>query len=152
MLPSIVISDTSGLILLTKINQLSLLPQLFHTCYLTPTVAAEYRQPLPGWLQIRTPVGHLPADLLTRAIHAGEYSALVLAQEIPGSLLLLDDAPARQLARQLELPFTGTAGLLVPAKKQGFILAVRPLIIELRAVGMWLTDEVAERICRAAGE
>ena len=147
-----IIADTSCLILLSKIGRLNLLPQLFGGCRITPAVAAEYGLAIPAWLEIQEPTVRLPAQLLTRSIHAGEHSALALALELPGSLLILDDEPARRLAQQLRLRFTGTVGLLALAKSQGLLLSVRPVAAELRAVGMWLSDAVAERVCRAAGE
>ena len=147
-----IIADTSCLILLTKIGRLNLLSQLFGGCRITPAVAAEYGLDIPAWLEIQAPIARLPAPLLTRSIHVGEHSALALALELPGSLLILDDAPARRLAQQLRLRFTGTVGLLALAKDRGLLLHVRPVVAELRAAGMWLTDAVAERVCRAAGE
>lgn len=152
MLPSIIISDTSCLILLTRIGQLALLPRLCNSCYITPDIAAEYGAALPDWLHIRTPAHPLPPEIAPRALHAGERSALALARELPDSLLVLDDSPARKLASQLHLSFTGTIGLLLLAKTHGLLPAIRPLLAELRETGMWLTDEVADQVCRLAGE
>ena len=147
-----IIADTSCLILLTKIGRLDLLPRLFDGCRITPAVAAEYGLAIPTWLEIQAPTARLPAMLLTRSIHVGEHSALALALELPGSLLVLDDEPARRLAQKLQLRFTGTVGLLALAKARGLLLNIRPVVAELRAAGMWLSDAVAERVCRAAGE
>ncbi|MFD1874978.1 DUF3368 domain-containing protein [Hymenobacter bucti] len=150
---SIIISDTSCLILLTKIGYLKLLPELFGQCLITPTVAAEFGQPLPTWLAVRAPLGAVPAELLTRQHDAGERSAIALALELPGSVLILDDAPARQLAQYLQLPFTGTLGVLALAKARGLLPQLRPIVEQLRTIGgMWLSDAVAERVCREAGE
>ncbi|UYZ63539.1 DUF3368 domain-containing protein [Hymenobacter weizhouensis] len=151
-LPSVIISDTNGLILLTKIGWLELLRNLFSRCFITPIVAAEYGRPLPEWLEVHSPAGSLPEGIILRSIHPGEYSALVLALETPDSLLLLDDAPARQVAQQLQLSHTGTLGLLILAKSRGLLAHVRPVLAELRAAGMWVSDAVAENICQAAGE
>ncbi|MDO7887054.1 DUF3368 domain-containing protein [Hymenobacter cheonanensis] len=118
----------------------------------TPTVAAEYGASLPSWLQIVAPMQPQPTALTAYQLDAGEHSALALALELSDCFLILDDNAARRAANQLALAFTGTAGLLVLAKKRGIIPAVRPLLEELRTAGMWLSDQVAERVCRAAGE
>ena len=115
-------------------------------------MAAEFGLPLPDWLHVRAPSQELPAALVTRQHHAGECSALALALELPSSLLILDDAPARQLAAALNLTFTGTVGILSLTKLRGLIPRLRPVLDELRSVGMWLSDHVAERVCREAGE
>lgn len=115
-------------------------------------MALEYEEDLPGWLRVAAPTQPHPTALAAYQLDAGEYSALALALELPDCFVILDDNAARRATQQLHLPFTGTAGLLVLAKKQGVISAVRPLLAQLRAQGMWLTDAVAERVCRAAGE
>ena len=131
---------------------MGLLQQLFGVCLITPAVAAEYGLALPAWLRVQVPRRGLPAELLTSRIHAGEHSALALALEIPGSVLVLDDAPARQLASKLHLRFTGTLGLLVLAKERGLLPQIRPVLKQLQDAGMWLSASVAERVCREAGE
>ncbi|WP_394349949.1 DUF3368 domain-containing protein [Hymenobacter baengnokdamensis] len=108
--------------------------------------------PLPEWLHVKSPLRELPLALVTHQHHAGERSALALAQEIPGSLLVLDDAPARQLAALLHLTFTGTVGILILAKARGRLPLLRRVLAELRAAGMWLAESVVERACREAGE
>lgn len=150
--PFSVISDASCLILLAKIGHLPLLQQLFTTSFVTPTVAAEYGDDLPAWIQLATPVQPRPPELAAYVLDAGEFSALALALEMPDCFVVLDDNAARRAAHQLHLSFTGTAGLLVLAKKRGIIPSVRPLLAALRTAGMWLSDQVAERVCRAAGE
>jgi len=48
----LVIADTSCLILLGKINQLSLLQDFFKEVYITEEVNIEYGEPLPNWIKI----------------------------------------------------------------------------------------------------
>jgi hypothetical protein len=66
-----------------------------------------------------------PADsaLLVRLrveLDAGEAEAIALAAEL-GAPVILDDRPARRRARALGLQVTGSAGVLVVAKEDGFI-------------------------------
>jgi len=52
MLRSIVISDTSSLIVLTKIGQLDLLPKLYSQIITSPEIVSEFGNPLPYWIQV----------------------------------------------------------------------------------------------------
>ncbi|EMO87273.1 toxin-antitoxin system, toxin component, PIN domain protein [Leptospira noguchii str. 2001034031] len=48
-----VISNTSCLILLGKIERLFLLRELYGTVYITETVSEEFNEPLPDFVKIR---------------------------------------------------------------------------------------------------
>ena len=51
----IIISDTSCLILLSKIDELTLLSKLSKNIFITPTVQKEFGSNLPSWIQIKKP-------------------------------------------------------------------------------------------------
>lgn len=48
-----IISDTSCLIVLTKIEKLDILKGLFGEVIITPAIAKEYQLPLPEWIKVR---------------------------------------------------------------------------------------------------
>ena len=55
-------------------------------------------------------------------LHAGEVEVMILAQETPkADLVVLDDNAAKKTAKFLGLKVTGTLGVILKAKKQGFI-------------------------------
>src|SRR5262245_10261753 len=85
------------------------------------------------WLTIRRPAS-APALPLVHDLGPGETEALMLALESPGTIVVLDDALARRVAESLNLPFTGTLGLLLDAKKLGLIQAVQPHLDRLQAL------------------
>lgn len=65
----------------------------------------------------------------------------------------MDDEQPKQLAKALGIACLGTLGVLKLAKEQGLIDQLRPLVAQLPTTGgRWLTDAVAERGCREAGE
>ena len=49
----IVITDTSCLIALTKINVLHLLQKLFDSVVITEEIYMEFGEPLPEWIEVR---------------------------------------------------------------------------------------------------
>jgi predicted nucleic acid-binding protein len=147
---------------LHQVNQLFILPAL-STAVIIP--AAVDRELAAGrssgrnvpdtaflsWAVIRSPIATLPLPDAAQ-LGAGESDALWLALESPDSIVVLDDGPARRVAAQLALPFTGTLGLLVDAKKRGVIPAVRAVLDKLEYHGFHMSPGLREVILRAAGE
>lgn len=60
---------------------------------------------------MRQPAGRLLLPIVAD-LGPGEREALALGTETPDSLVILDDALARQYARMLNLKLTGTLGIL----------------------------------------
>jgi predicted nucleic acid-binding protein len=70
----------------------------------------------------------------------------------PESLLILDDALGRRVARSHRLTYTGTLGVLVKAKQEGFVSRLAPLIEDLRRTTMFLSPELIALVLAEAGE
>ena len=71
---------------------------------------------------------------------------------MPETILIIDDGLARRHAEILRLKFTGTAGLLVKAKRLGLIPAVAPVLDRLSGLRFRLTGETRAAILRLVGE
>ena len=111
----VVVSNSSPLIAFADIDQLSLLPAIFDSLLIPPAVAAEIApsiSDLPEWLHVQSLKQAIPGLVLRRSLGAGEREALALAIEARAERILLDDLPARAIARTLNLPVTGTVGVL----------------------------------------
>jgi predicted nucleic acid-binding protein len=103
------------------------------------------------WMRVvSTPA--IPDVVLVWDLDAGESAVLAVALDQPGSMVILDDQPARRCARVLNIPTQGTLGLVLVAKQQGLILAVRPVLGELRQAGMYMSDQLENQVLDAAGE
>jgi hypothetical protein len=103
------------------------------------------------WVRIVRPqsMAILPA---VSDLGPGEREALALAEETPGAILIIDDGLARRYAGHLRLRFTGTAGVLVKAKRQGFLKAIAPVLDRLAALRFRLDVQTRSAVLRLAGE
>jgi predicted nucleic acid-binding protein len=151
-MPKTIISDTSCLIALTNINELELLHKIYNQIITTREVADEYREALPGWIEIINPKDKERQQELELQLDKGEASAIALALEIQNSTIIIDDDKARKIAEKLGLEITGTLGVCIKAKTQGIIGSVKPYLKKLKSVGFRITDELERETLKLAGE
>ena len=137
-----VISDASCLIVLSKINAISLLDVVFASVTTTPQVAEEVGFELPSWIQISSPKTMSTLDEMPSSIDVGEASAIALALELANSTLIIDDLSARNYAKRLGIDVTGTIGVLVRAKIDGHVTSIRPFIESLRKTNFRFSETV----------
>ena len=163
---SAVVSDTSVLHYLSVIKQFHCLPKLFGQIFVPPAVWKELncRLDLPaytfaldattaGWLKVEPPHDKQAVYSLLSSLGAGESEAIILAKELQPSLLLMDDLDGRLMARKLQVPVTGTIGILSRARKHGLIVKLKPLLDELIATHRFRFDsELYTKILREVGE
>lgn len=141
----VVIADTSCLIVLQKLELLTILKNLYTEVLITSAIAEEYSLPLPSWIVIENPLSSV-TKAFASSLDLGEASAIALAAEIPDAILILDDLQARRIAAQLSLKYTGTLGVLAKAKKKGLIESIKPILSKLREVNFRISSEVEEDI------
>jgi len=158
------VCNTTPLINLAEIGRLDLLDKLFGQVVITPVVreellakeslfAAAAEAVRSDRFEVMNPGDRLLVRGFAATVHAGEAECLALAMEHPGSLLVLDDLAARSLAEAGGLPFTGTLGCLVVAKKRGWIDSVAPLLEDLRRnARFWISRQLEEAVLRDCGE
>jgi predicted nucleic acid-binding protein len=157
-----VISNTSPLLYLHRIEALEWLPRLFREIWVPEAVVSELREgrsrgydvPNPesyGWITVRNP-SHMPSMWLAVDLGPGEIAAMSLALEEPGCILLMDDALARRTSQAAGLTVWGTLRILLEGKKQGLTSEIGPYVKHLEAAGLWLSDEISQRILALAGE
>jgi predicted nucleic acid-binding protein len=151
-MPKIVISDTSCLILFSRIGELDLLRNVYGSIITTPEIAQEFLGELPDWIVIECVKDKKYQGFLETQIDIGEASAIALAKEMESPLLLLDDLKARKLAAKLNLKFTGTLGVIHKAKQIGAIEKVKPLIDKLLATNFRISANVTEELLRKNNE
>jgi len=154
--------NTSPLIFLSKIGLLDLLragdlPVIVPLAVLDeiarhgPEDQSLFQVRSTAWLQVATDLP-IPPQLDASRLGAGELSVITLALAQPGSEVVLDDLTARRCARDNGLSVQGTIGLLLVGRQCGLVPAVRPLMEQLRGMGMYLSDRFVAQVLKAAGE
>jgi predicted nucleic acid-binding protein len=119
-----VVSNTSPIIFLAKINVLEILTCCFDKVYIPDAVKLELNGlRLPSTIEIQTinDVGKSFVKGALGSLHIGELEAMVLAQELQADYVLLDDLLARRKAKRMEINVMGTIGILLFAHKKGFL-------------------------------
>lgn len=145
-------SDASCLILLDKTGELHLLQQLFGNIITTPVVAGEFGKHLPELISLQDPVDNNYKMLLRVALDKGEANAIALALEKHDCLLIIDEQKGRKLALKLGLTITGTLGVLVQAKQQGYIRMLSPLPDKIKQTDFRLSGKLIEETRKEVGE
>ena len=161
-MPNLVISNTSPLFYLHRLGHLDLLQRLYLRIVVPEAVVNELRtgqergEDAPNisdhaWIEVR-PIRVPGLIRLITDLGAGEAEVLALALEEPGSLIILDDRLAREVAKLQNVCITGTAGVLLKAKQEGHISAVTPLLNKLTQLGFRLSHAMQAAISQLAEE
>lgn len=90
--------------------------------------------------------------LLLGSIGRGEAEILVLAKERNADLVLMDEKKARKIIRSAGFKVMGILGLLIVAKRKGFIENIKPLVVRLNEESFHLSEEVVQKTLKEAGE
>ena len=72
--------------------------------------------------------------------------------EIPDAVLIMDDAEGRRMAQSLGLRVTGLLGVLIEAKARKLLPAISPIVDQLVAEGLWLSEAMRRSVLDAVGE
>jgi predicted nucleic acid-binding protein len=148
----IVISDTSCLILLYKIDELELLDKLSKNVFITPSIKSEFGQKLPDWIKVKEPSDTHYQKILEMDLDEGEASAIALSFEMDNSILILDDLKGRKIADKLNLRYSGTFGLLLRAKQEGIIVSIKPILDKIRNTNFRFSEKLFDSILEQSGE
>jgi predicted nucleic acid-binding protein len=153
------IPDASPLIYLFRSQYDWILPLLYTEVVVPGAVWREVlvgsdeaarRLPAVDWAQHETTA--VVPRVAAFDLGAGESEVLSIGLSRPEYHAVLDDAAGRRSAHALGIPFIGTGGLLLLAKKQRLIPAVGEALGELIDAGLWLTPGVRRLLLHRAGE
>ena len=156
-----VISNTTPILSLLKIDKLDILKELYGQVIIPNAVYQEiedgkhkeYYKDLTkiDWLIIQKITDENSRDYFVD-LDDGEAEVLILAKELNADLVILDEILGRRYAKVLEYKLTGTLGVLLKAKEKGIIKSLKVLLFELTKKGTWLNPKLIKEVLRIANE
>jgi uncharacterized protein len=160
----IIVSNTSPLSSLAKIDKLILLKQIYDTIIIPQAVYQELMDIRAGkkinetiknarWIKTQSVTNLQLVNHLESKLDQGEAAAITLALELNADQLLMDEKLGRIEATRLKLTLTGVLGILLIAKKRGLISNVQSVIDELISQTVFrVGNQLYYRILREANE
>ena len=156
-----IISNTTPILSLLKIDKLSLLKELYGKIIIPTAVYNEiekgkeksYYQDLEliDWIEIQDIQDPNSRDYFLD-LDDGEAEVIILAKEQNADLVIMDEILGRRIAKQLNLKITGTIGVLLRAKENGHIKSLKDLLSELIEKGTWLNPKLISKVLKLANE
>jgi len=156
-----IVSNTTPIISLLKLNQLELLQKLYNHIYIPTAVYKEieagkskaYYKDLSQieWIKI-VEINNKKALKYFLDIDEGEAEAIVLASELNADLIIIDEKLGRFHAKHADLKATGTIGVLVKAKTENIIGNLKPLLDELTQKEVWISEKLKNEILKKVNE
>lgn len=156
----IVVSDTSPLHYLQRIDRLELLEQIFEAVLIPSAVYREWQRGFSdlsastyAWLHVAEPRDRAAVRSLRMVLDEGEAEAIALAVERHAELLLIDEEDGRAAAVERGLKIMGVLGVLVRAKGLGLLPSVRPEIDRLLSeTNFYCKPSLLNQVLALAGE
>ncbi len=148
----IIISDTSCLIALTKIEKLDLLQSLYQEIVITKEVYAEFGGTLPKWIIITEVKNKSKQKELENRLDLGEASSIALALENKNTTLIIDEIKGRKIAQSLNIDIIGTIGVILLSEKHGLIKDVTGTLLRLVNRGFRVSNKLLDKIIEKYGK
>ena len=162
--PERVVINTGPLIALTAgLGSLEVLRVLYREVIVPAEVSAEiavlkhslFVQPEFEAARVWLSVAAAPVQLetwLQSSLDPGEAAVIQTAMDASISTVVIDEAAGRRITSLCGLKVTGSVGILLRAKVEGHLSAVKPALEAMKSQGVWLADQVVTQALQLAGE
>ena len=161
----VIIADASPLIAFGAIDKLSVLFNLFGKVLIHEIVAAEclVDKTHPGATAIAKAIDDKMIQIIhsTKEMHAannelaklddGEAAAIALAHSL-NLPLVIDEKLGRDVAKKLGVKIIGTIGVLLLAKEKKMVEAIKPILLQLKNGGYFLSNALIKDALKRAQE
>lgn len=152
-----VISNSTPLIILSKIGELEILKNLYGEIIIPQAVFEEITIKSDtiknlSWIKILEVQDKSDRKIYQTKLHDGEVEVMMLAKEISADLLIIDDNAAKKFAKFLGFKVTWTLGILLKAKSEKIISEVRPILEKMLAEKFYISEKIINLVLKTAGE
>ena len=157
----IAVADSSSLIALSICNRLDLLNMFFDKVVVPQAVYNELTlnndkpesEKLRNYLSSKISKENIGEYLLNDiCLGRGELEAIALCKAINADFLIIDDRLARKVASANNIKITGSLGMLLSAKKKGYINTIKPCIENLKQSNIRISDGLIQKVLQEANE
>lgn len=157
----LIISDTSPITNLIRINELDLLKLLYTEVVIPEKVQDEllnYENQKDeidkrDWIIVKKVSNSDEVKKLEVELDTEEAEAIVLAKELEADLIIIDERKGRKIAEENGLKIIGLLGVLIQAKRMGYVKELKSLLNELiDNVGFRVSQELYNRILKEVNE
>lgn len=163
----IIVSDTTPIISLSKIERLDLLQKLFEiimvpgAVYNELTSNKQFQEEAKAindaeYIKVVEVEDLKAVELLQRAtgLDLGEAEAIIYTDSYKAGLLLIDEIKGRKVAKQMGISVMGTIGILMAAYDEKFISAyeIKEYIEIMKNVGRHISDKLYKQLLDLIGE
>ena len=156
----VAVADSSSLIALSICNHLNLLDMLFDKVIVPEAVYNELTlnnkpesERLKDYLLDKVSRKDINKYLINDAhLGKGELEAIALYKAINADFLIIDDKVARKTAVINNIKITGSMGVLLFAKKKGYIKTLSPCIESLKRSNIRISESLIKKILQEANE
>lgn len=105
-----------------------------------------------GWIHVENIENQMAKSMFKTQLHDGEVEVMILAKEKNADIVIIDDANAKKYAKYLKLPVTGTLGVLISAKRKGYICELKSVIQEMIDKNIYISEKLMELCLRQVDE
>jgi len=157
----VVISDTTAITNLIRLDLLFVLPELYGEILIPTAVYDELSVygnqkaiiDNSSWIQTIQISGSETLDKLLLSMDRGEAEAIMLAIELNPDYLIIDELLGREMAKAYNIEVIGLLGILVLSKEEGLIESVsQHLTILKNEIGFRISDKLYDIILKKANE
>lgn len=156
----ILVADASALIALATCDSIALLEAIFGEMLVPEAVFSEVTAlDKPQSVRLRNYLyGKVRAVDMQYFVYldafadAGETQAMLLYKEVAADYLLIDDRRGRKVAKINQIKTVGSLGVLLQAKRIGLVPRVAPLIEQIAASPVFMSESLIQTVLEMAGE
>lgn len=158
-----VIVNTTPLIALCHVGQFDILKKIYGEISIPQAVYRELSEKKDSvckkqvddslsWIHVENIKNQMAKSMFKTQLHDGEVEVMILAKEKNADLVIIDDANAKKHAKYLKLSVTGTLGILIRAKRQGYISELKPIIQEMVEKNIFISEKLMKLCLEQVGE
>ena len=158
-----VIVNSTPLIALCHVNRLDVLKELYGEVTIPQAVYDEISvkensvckktvDEALEWIHVQKIQNIMAKAMFKSQLHDGEVEVMILAKEQDADIDIIDDQNAKKYAKYLGLPVTGTLGILIRAKQEGYIAELKPILDVMVQNGIYIKTGLIEHCLELVGE